>query len=314
MKSKQTGIALILAWPETYCKKAGSWYDGILEVLRISNNCYYKVGHAAIVLIDFNSSVCHYFDFGRYHTPFGYGRVRSEESDHELSILTKAIFNEMNELQNSSEILYELSLKEECHGTGSLHASIYDINFENALKKAKNMEIESPIEYGPFIKKGTNCSRFVRSVMIAGSVSKLNKLKLQIPLTVTPTPLGNVNNTGKSYIICPSFELNSFLPKKQSKSYFLRTLVAPRKPHNLSEKAQWLAGEGGGSWFEIQEHSNLFKVLKSSPNGNVESDGLYLTEDDFDIKKTYEIIYPSNSNKVSIMQNNKKVVLIFKEK
>jgi hypothetical protein len=32
-----------------------------------------------------------------------------------------------------------------------------------------------------------------------------------------------------------------------------KTLTAPSLPKNLSNKAQWLAGEGAGSWFEINE-------------------------------------------------------------
>jgi hypothetical protein len=56
------GIAIALAWPDTYCKKAGAWYDTPAEWLRISKNNYYKVGHAALVLIEKSSGNCNYFD------------------------------------------------------------------------------------------------------------------------------------------------------------------------------------------------------------------------------------------------------------
>ena len=48
----------------------------------IKKGNYYKVGHSAIVLINPNQLKCHYFDFGRYHAPKNYGRVRDEITDH----------------------------------------------------------------------------------------------------------------------------------------------------------------------------------------------------------------------------------------
>jgi len=47
----KTGFAIALAWPETNCKNAGSWYDELMELLGISKNHHYKVGHAALILI-----------------------------------------------------------------------------------------------------------------------------------------------------------------------------------------------------------------------------------------------------------------------
>ena len=36
------GIAIVLAWPETLCKKAGAWYDYPLKWASINKNNYYK--------------------------------------------------------------------------------------------------------------------------------------------------------------------------------------------------------------------------------------------------------------------------------
>jgi len=38
-----TGFAIALAFPDTYCKQAGAWYDNLLNWLGIANNNYYKV-------------------------------------------------------------------------------------------------------------------------------------------------------------------------------------------------------------------------------------------------------------------------------
>ena len=68
-KNKHNGFAIALAWPETQCKEAVAWYDGLMRMININKNGYYKVGHAAIVLVEDISGRCHYFDFGRYHAP-----------------------------------------------------------------------------------------------------------------------------------------------------------------------------------------------------------------------------------------------------
>lgn len=186
------GIAVALAWPETLCKQAGAWYDKPLKWLGINKSNYYKVGHAAIVLINKETGDCHYFDFGRYHAPFQHGRVRSALTDHDLEMKTKAIISEGGQLKNYNEILLELFNNESCHGSGKLHASYCDVNFEKAHNKANEMQSISPIPYGPFLPQGTNCSRFVNTVIIAGKPSWFFRLVLASPKTLSPTPIGNV--------------------------------------------------------------------------------------------------------------------------
>src|SRR6056297_275305 len=85
-KPKYTGFAIALAWPEAYCKQPGAWYDPLLLWLKINKNNFYKVGHAAVVLADVENRKFHYFDFGRYHAPYGHGRVRSATTDDDLTI------------------------------------------------------------------------------------------------------------------------------------------------------------------------------------------------------------------------------------
>lgn len=202
-----TGFAIALAWPETLCKQAGSWYDGIMNYLGFSNNHYYKVGHAAVVLIEAKTGKCFYFDFGRYHAPFGYGRVRDEETDHDLKILEKAhIAN--NRIENLENILKELLHNESCHGVGNIYASYISINFEKAYLKAKSMRNISPWRYGPFIWKGTNCSRFVRTVILAGNPTLIAKMRLALPFTISPTPLGNVKSLSAKCVIEKKPNLN----------------------------------------------------------------------------------------------------------
>ena len=115
-RKKHTGIAIALAWPQTFCKQPGSWYDPLTLRLGFNINHYYRVGHAAVVLIDIEHQKCHYFDFGRYHTPFQNGRVRSAETDPELEMKTTPVISNNNKsIVNFRELVFELCQNKACH-------------------------------------------------------------------------------------------------------------------------------------------------------------------------------------------------------
>ncbi|GAF03309.1 DUF6695 family protein [Saccharicrinis fermentans] len=90
-------------------------------------------------------------DFGRYHSPSQYGRVRGSITDPDLKVLTvPEISIDGNEILNFTEILKELQQNPSCHGDGKLHASYAPIYFEKAYEKALEMQAMSPMPYGPF--------------------------------------------------------------------------------------------------------------------------------------------------------------------
>ncbi|MBI1268552.1 MAG: hypothetical protein GC193_14100 [Cryomorphaceae bacterium] len=185
-------FALMLAWPETKCKQAGGWYDSLMRIMRLNEEGYYRVGHAAVVLINKDNGACRYFDFGRYHSPKGFGRVRSDYTDHELKLETSVRFASDHEPKNIAELLSELQNKKACHGDGKLYAGIIEVNFDLAEQRAKNMQEKIFIQYGPFVRSGSNCSRFVRQVVLAGAVPGICKIGLKYPMMITPTPRWNV--------------------------------------------------------------------------------------------------------------------------
>jgi hypothetical protein len=190
----QDSLAIALAWPNTKCKQTGAWYDKPAGLLGINKDNYYKVGHSAIVLINPNELKCHYFDFGRYHAPKNYGRVRDEITDHELKIFTKPKLSKHLKLENYQDIIDELQTRPACHGDGQLYAGLVKINFTKAYNKAKDMQNRGVIEYGPFVTQGTNCSRFVRTIILSSNFSPKLKLKLKFTRTISPTPIGIVYN------------------------------------------------------------------------------------------------------------------------
>lgn len=279
MKYKKTysGLAIALAWPETYCKQPGAWYDPITLMMGINKNNYYKVGHAALVLIDKMERKANYFDFGRYHTPYKQGRVRSAETDHDLEIETRPVLSEDGrKVLNVREILTELQQNPACHGEGKLHAGLTPINFERAFAKAKQMQEKSPLPYGPFILNGSNCSRFVRTVIQAGRPTFSHRLRLMFLLPVTPTPMSNVLALNDHPVLPKLLKIEPFYPKiKRDKAWLGTTLPAPARHKKIPANAQWLSGEGAGSWFVAEPVQNQLKVTRYSPQGNVECSGIY---------------------------------------
>ncbi|MBS3915600.1 MAG: hypothetical protein KG003_13985 [Bacteroidetes bacterium] len=192
--SDPISIGIAVAWPETLCKQAGSWYDFILKRIGINENNYYKVGHAAIILVDPLNRECRYFDFGRYHAPAGFGRVRNADTDTDLKINTRAEMDDKSGyVRNLKEILLELENNPSCHGNGKPIGAQTTIRFQTAYMRALKMQETGFIPYGPFTIRGTNCSRFVRSILISGMLPGFSKLKLRFPWTFSPLPVHNVN-------------------------------------------------------------------------------------------------------------------------
>ena len=313
-RKKHTGFAIAIAWPETWCKQSGAWYDGFINRLGISKHHYYKVGHAALVLVDSATGKCFYFDFGRYHTPFQHGRARSEKTDDGLKMKTVAkISSDKKQILNFEKILTELQQNPECHGEGNIHASYSRINFEKALAKAEEMQQQSPIRYGPFQYKGSNCSRFVNTVLRAGKPDFKAAFKLNFLVPLTPTPLYNVNSFGNKTVL-PKMLPFTFTPAPiADKSKLKGTLKEPVRAAGIPATAQWLAGEGAGSWFSIvPADGGEFEITRFSPEGKVECAGIFIHTDrqSFNPEIPYQIDYLSHCRKVKIIQNGFDVKLI----
>lgn len=194
------GFAIVLAWPDTICKQAGAWYDHPMKWLGINKNGYYKVGHAAIVLIDPNTRIPLYYDFGRYHSPKGKGRIRSAITDHELNLTTRVELDSTDsKIINLDHILKELYKNDSTHGTGELNGAVCEIDYQLAHDRVMKMSKRGFISYGPFLRGGTNCARFVCSVIQNSALSTRKKLGYVFPLTITPTPMWNLIASGEKF-------------------------------------------------------------------------------------------------------------------
>ena len=183
----QNDFIIALAWPEGMVTSTGAWYDFFF-----AQNGKYRVGHSALVLVQRKTSKLFYFDFGRYHSPKDFGRVRDISTDRDVEIKAQVKIEE-NTIVNIKEILVEIKNNDSFHGEGTLYASIlHDVSFEKAFKYAKETQEKGLMPYGPFAYNGTNCSRFVASVMRSSSPTYIKNARLKFPISVSPSPKRNV--------------------------------------------------------------------------------------------------------------------------
>ena len=72
-----------------------------------------------------------------------------------------------------------------------------------------------------------------------------------------------------------------------------------------------VGGEGMGAWFEIKPNGAIFTIKRWTEAGVLESDGDFKLEGNqrFNHQVPYKISYPSNSQVVVVIQNEKEIRL-----
>lgn len=228
---KNTATIIALAWPDTKVVCEGKWYDEPMRWVGAIKNGYYNAGHAAFLLIDNSTGSIQYFDFGRYHTPMKYGRVRSQLTDPDIEIQHKAIIND-GVITNLEEVLLERYNNKACHGTGRLTAAIVkNIDYKKALNKVLKMQEREAIYYGPFEFGGTTCSRLVAQVVLASTKDWLTKLMIVLPYTVSATPRSNNKVLNDC---CHYYEINKGkVALKKSKFYRFKKVFKFKKRKSI---------------------------------------------------------------------------------
>ena len=315
----KTGAIVALSWPDTKIRNASSWYDGLMSIMGICKDGYYSVGHAALLLIDYRTGKIRYFDFGRYHTPFGYGRVRDEQSDPELTINTRAEVVEGN-IINIKDILLELQDNRSTHGDGKVVCSITDgIDYDLAIASSKSIHGRGAVPYGPFQFTGSNCSRFVARIYKAGFTSYLKKRRISNWYLYFHTPTSNIifTHTRENVFIVEQGEFRveesmMDIYKNTSKVSKETKIEKTPKKIKLPESVFCLSGTGGDTYFQLDKtnKNHLFRVRRYSEYGELEIDDIFQLQNiGFDINKPYGFDYISNGIEVKIKQDKKVFVL-----
>ncbi|PHS10105.1 MAG: hypothetical protein COA88_03545 [Kordia sp.] len=319
-----TGIIVVMAYPETIVMVADEWYSPFLKYFGLGKKNYLRAGHAALVLIDKKKGDLEYHDFGRYITSEPNGRVRGEKYDRELRFPIKAkIVN--NRIQNLNEILEFLSVNPKLtHGEGKLVASVCDqIDYDQAKNHIQKMQRQGAIRYAAFVKNASNCARFVTTILIASVTNQRIKKKLIFSQNFTPSTVGNVvfaDTNNQVYEVrdgvISKFESTQF---KENKRCFFDRLpgyqvnligtLTPKSVAGLHKNAQWLSGIAAGAWYELtvdaKLNDNEFRFRRISPNGTIDIDAVFTTKNGFTLGKKFKIIHNSNCFYCTVEQDRK---------
>lgn len=323
----ENAIIVILSYPDTVVRPA-YWESSskFWPKIGIGSEHAVQAGHAALLLIKKNESEIKYFDFGRYITSYGNGRVRSVATDPELHIPLKATFKN-NKISNLDNILLWLEKHpEKTHGEGRLIASINDeINYDNALQFIHNLITEKEYPYGAFMKKASNCARFVTDTLINSCTNKRITLKLKSSYLLTPSPIGNTlkGKTVKEVYNVKNQKIeiykNRSILKEYNAAFFKKfdnqlDLIGTELPDietfNLP-KGTWLSGIGSGAWFHIDEklEDSNYKISRYTQVGKKDFEGCFTVDNSsFDIEINHTFLHPSNCIEIHIKQNDKEFI------
>lgn len=320
--SNSDGIIIILSYPDTIVRPAyWEFSSKIWPLIGIGGKHAVQAGHAALILIKKGESEINYYDFGRYITSYGNGRVRSKETDPELQIPLEAKFKK-SELTNLEEILLWLDKHpEKTHGEGRLVATLNtETNYKKALSFIKKLITQKEIPYGAFNKGGTNCARFVTDTIITATNDKKIKTQLKTSNLFTPSPVGNVikGTTTNAIFEVENQQIKSYQNRSILKEYkrcFIKklnlqpNLIGTEQPDTslfFLENATWLGGIGSGAWFNIEQQidQTTYLIARYCSKGVKDFESkFFLKGTNFKFSENYKFVYPTNCKEVYLEQN-----------
>ncbi len=310
-----TGKIIPIAFPDTFVRYSEEKVlNYFFPLVGLGRKKYIKAGHAILLLIENATGKIQYFDFGRYITPLGKGRVRSAKTDVELEIPFKAEISSSGHIENIEAILLWLDAHpEKTHGSGRLVASVcHDVDYAKAINFLNNLQGQGSVPYLTFGNIGSNCSRLVADTLINSATDKKIIKVLKRNSSFTPSPLGNVKygaNGGKIYKVLHG-EVGVYdghMLKENLTNYFDPRIpeIANENLEKIKGKAQLLSGIGASAYFEIEamDCERKYLVKRYTPNFNKDFEGEFEVDKlGFDINKDYKFVYDSNCSYCHIMQ------------
>lgn len=329
-----TGTIIVMAYPDTVVMVADEWYSPLLQFIGVGKKNYVKAGHAALVLINNETGLLEYHDFGRYITPEPNGRVRGKQTDHELDFPINAELKGKTIVNLDSILLYLANNPEKTHGDGKLIASVCSkVDYIKAKKHIESLMEKGSFRYAAFKDESSNCARFVTSTLIASVTDEKILKSLNNSLLFTPSTVGNVvraNTQNQVFEVIDEsiFEFNStifkenfrcFLDKIPDHEYHVVGTLKPKLVEGLGDNAQWLSGIAAGAWFEISKSETYieehYRIKRVSPKGNIDVDGLYKVDCiTFNLDEVFEFVHDSNCHYCHVVQNEKKYRFEFVKK
>jgi len=319
---KYTGKIIVLAYPDTFVTMSKEFICKLLPLVGIGTQEYMKAGHAALILIENETGIAQYFDFGRYVTPEGLGRVRGDNTDADVSIPFKAMISKKGQLKNLEQFLLWLDANPvKTHGEGRLLASLCDtIDYSSAKNYIDQLQNRGSIPYGAFDKAGSNCARFVTDTLIAGAQDKKVIKGLKFNKKFTPSTIGNVEKASTSRVIYEVFKgvikpYKGSILKENLTNYFDKNRPEYSNKKHLAvlpKNAQKLTGIGSSAWFSLsieeQLPFNYYRIKRFNESHELDFDGVFFSNE-FNLNKPYVFVYDSHCKYCHMIQGNRKIKL-----
>ncbi|MFT7328272.1 MAG: hypothetical protein ACI870_000459 [Crocinitomicaceae bacterium] len=307
-----SGSIIAMAFPESFVTLTNEGVSKITPYLGIGNKNGVKAGHAALCTVNHTSGEIYYYDFGRYVTPNGKGRVRSVKTDEELLIPITAKM-QGKDILNLEEILIWLHAHpEKTRGDGVLVASVCSsINLKDAHSFIKLIHDKGSIPYGVFVKHGSNCARFTFDTLIASCEDPTIIKKLAFEKIITPSPLGTISKVSSSGYIYKV--KNGEVKKRKPYSTISSWKYFFDKPKNKKERgnvctinnANYLDGVGSGALFTIEDTGSVdeYLITRYTESGSKNCQNIFIPDiKNFTLKKPYQFVYDSNCDHCHIEQ------------
>ncbi len=297
MNSNNRYSIIPLAWPDTYVSGVGEWYERFLIFIGVIKNPIYKVGHAAFLIHDSTTREFQYYDFGRYETKQGFGRIRNAETDPEL------LLNSLKG-KNTQQVLEVLSNMRATHGDGKILAiEILDVDtrrLKDFLDKYSKNKVQI---YSPYRFYTLNCSRFVNAAVANSVSSPVHRLLLKllpVKYLLTGTYLKFLSYLFGQRLFVQ--EATKTPPVFKQKETLGLTRSMKSKGYHL------LQGIGSSSWFSLSSvGQGLYRIVRKDDKGETTFDFNYtLTGNQgFDVHLPFEFSYPSDALECNVIQNDK---------
>lgn len=320
------GKIIVLAFPDTFVKLSDELMCKILPLVGLGTRTHIKAGHAALVLIENATGKAQYFDFGRYITPPGKGRVRGANTDVELDIPFTAVIGEDGLLKNLDTFLKWLDAHpDKTHGTGRLVASLCEtIYYEQAFEYIQQLQAQGSIPYKAFGKEGSNCARFVTETILASTRESHIIKRLNHNKKFTPSTVGNVEKSASDVV----FEVfngeiqpyNSTALRENLTNYFDKGVPEEMKAESsevkVPEGSQLLSGTGSSAWFHLEPCSTSGGgiVRRYTGTGVLDFEGTTEFPKEFTPATEYRFVYDSNCQYCTVEQGGVQFRLALKKR
>lgn len=312
-----TGKIIVLAFPDTFVKMSDELMCRILPLVGLGTRTHIKAGHAALVLIENATGHAQYYDFGRYITPPGHGRVRSAKTDVELEIPFKAVIQDDTLTNLNAFLLWLAEHPEKTHGSGRLLASLCEaIDYDRAIAYIENLQQQGSIPYKAFGATGSNCSRLVTETLLAATSNKRIISGLKHNKRFTPSTVGNVEKAAldsKIYEVragCVQTYRGSAL-QENLRNYFdkkkpqIPYTVARNVSDVLPAEVQLLTGTGSSAYFHLEKADEDWgRITRYTEEGDRDFSGYAALPKGFTFEKPYHFVYDSHCAYCHIEQDS----------